>query len=131
MREIELPLSGVHAVTTDRSGRQTLEVFDDEGRLLGVVSDSTLDPAVLRGAWRGTHAGRPWALVVGRTQRAQAPAPIAVTFSTGRPMHRRRIDVAATGCGDFWLAEVASAATRVSVTVGGAAAGQSSVQLVA
>ena len=63
----ELPLSGCHIVVTERGPRQTLEVLDAHGRLLSVISDSLLDPTVVRGAWRGVREGGPWTLVVGRS----------------------------------------------------------------
>ncbi len=124
----ELPLSGCHIVVTERGSRQTLEVLDAGGRLLSVISDSLLDPTVVRGAWRGVREGEAWTLVVGRS----VAGPVSVTLSAARSRLVRRqhpnLAVSPSQCGGFWIAEASFAANRVSVTVDGEAAGGASVQ---
>ena len=121
----ELPKSGCHIVVTERGVRQTLEVLDSEGRLLSVISDSLLDPTVVRGSWRGVRDGETWTLVVGRS----LAGPVQVTLSAGRSrLARRQLEVVPEQCGGFWIAEAAFAASRVSVSVDGVAAGSASVQ---
>jgi hypothetical protein len=123
--EVELPISGCTVVVTERGSRQTLELLGPEGTLLGVVSDSLLDPAVIRGAFRGTAAGTHWALAVGRSLNG----PVKATFSASRA-HRdkHRIEVDAIGCGGFWVAEAAVSASRVSVSTDGKIAGSAALQ---
>jgi len=56
--------------------------------------------------------------------------PVDLTLSAGRSrLARRRLDIVPEQCGGFWIAEAAFAATRVTVSVGGVAAGSASVQL--
>jgi hypothetical protein len=123
--EVELPISGCTVIVTDRGGRQTLELLGPDGDLLGVVSDSLLDPSVIRSAFHGTKAGAHWALAAGRSIKT----PVKATFAASRSRRDgRRVEVEATGCGGFWVAEAAISAHRVSVTVDGEAAGSSSLQ---
>jgi hypothetical protein len=112
-------------LVTERGARQTLELLSPDGELLGVVSDSLLDPSVIRSAFHGTTEGTAWALATGRSVNATVKA----TFSAGRARRDgRRVEVDATGCGGFWVAEAAISANRVSVTVDGEEAGSSSLQ---
>ena len=126
IRRTELPISGFQAVITERGPRETLEVLDAEGKLLGIVSDSLLDPAVLRGGWRGVRNGQPWALAVGRC----VDRPVTVSFSTGRAWTRRQVSVESSSCGEFWVAEVAAQASRATVIIADAPAGSSPLQSV-
>lgn len=89
------------------------------------MSDSLLDPAVIRAAFRGVTAGVHWALAVGRSPHG----PVKATFSASRG-HRdkHRTEVDAFGCGGFWVAEAAVSATRVSVTADGKPAGSAALQ---
>jgi hypothetical protein len=134
VEESVLPLSGLRMVLTHRGSRQTLEIDDEQGRLVGVISDSPLDPAVVRGAWRGVHGGQPWALVIGRRDAGQ----VAVTFSSSR---RRLFGLAGRqaeisdpvtpgGLGGFWIAEAAVDASRATVAVAGVTADSLALQLV-
>ena len=123
VKESTLPVSGLRVVLTHRGPRQTLEIDDAQGRLVSVISDSLLDPTVVRGAWHGVHDGQPWALVIGRSVSGQ----ISVTFSR----HRRRLlgwagrrnseatEVKPRWIGEFWVAEAAVEATRATVAVAG------------
>jgi hypothetical protein len=123
--EIELPISRCTVVVTERGARQTLELLGPDGELIGVVSDSTLDPSVIRSAYRGGTASAPWALAAGRSVKS----PLKATFSASRSRRDgRRIEVTASECGGFWVAEAAIAAHWVSVTVDGEANGSSSLQ---
>ncbi len=127
VRESFLATSGLRLVLTHRGPRQTLEIDDAQGRLVGVISDSHLDPAVVRGGWRGVRDGQPWALVVGRSVPGGG---IRVSFS----LHHRRLlgfagrrDGRTTTAqplrlGEFWIAEAAADATRATVAVPGLAA---------
>ena len=45
--EKTLAVSGLRVVLTERGPRQTLQIEDSDGRLMGVISDSLLDPTVL------------------------------------------------------------------------------------
>lgn len=121
--EVTLPRSGLQVALTERGARQTLEINDSGGFLISVISGSSLDPSVLRGAWRGVRDGQPWALAVGRS----VSRPVSVAFS-GRRLHLSARSAASAAVvpewiGDFWLAEAAIAATRVTVTVAGVPAG--------
>jgi len=134
--ESVLPLSGLRVVLTQRGSRQTLEIDDEQGRLVGVISDSPLDPAVVRGAWRGVHDGQPWALVIGRRDAGR----VVVTFSSSR----RRLfglggrqaagsepepePVTPRGMGGFWIAEAAVDAGRATVAVAGVTADSLALQ---
>jgi hypothetical protein len=123
--EVELPISGCTVVVTERGARQTLELLNPEGTLLGVVSDSLLDPSVIRAAFRGSKDGKPWALAAGRSLKT----PVRATFSASRARRDgRRIEVDAIACGGFWVAEAAVGASRVSVTVDGEDAGSAGLQ---
>lgn len=137
--ETTLPVSGLRLVLTERGPRQTLEIDDADGELLSVISDSLLDPAVLRGSWRGVRDGQPWALVVGRSSvRGSVSEPVAVTF-TGTPGKLRHLpghkgetlEVIPQWIGDFWLAEAPTRSARASVTVDGVPAGTSALEQVA
>ena len=123
----ELPLSGFHAVVTERASRHTLEIFDAAGELLTVVSDSPLDRSLIRGSWRGVRDGRHWSLVVGRI----VDGPMTVTFGGNRRSGRRRIEVAPAPHGEFWFAEAALPSIRVTVTVAGVPAGEARLRPVA
>jgi len=130
--ESTLPISGLRIVLTERGSRQTLEIDDSQGSLLTVISDSLLDPTVLRGGWRGVRDGQPWALVVGRS----VSTPVGVTFTNKRfhlPGRAATIDLAEVSpqwIGDFWLAEEATGASRVRVSVAGVPAGTATLELV-
>lgn len=123
--EVELPISGCTVLVTERGARQTLELLNPDGALLGVVSDSLLDPSVIRSAFRGVHNGQHWALAAGRSLKT----PVRATFSASRARRDgRRVEVEAIGCGGFWVAEAAVSATRVSVTTEGKDAGSLALQ---
>jgi hypothetical protein len=125
--EVELPISGCTVVVTERGARQTLELLGPDGDLLGVVSDSLLDPSVIRTAFRGSKDGAPWALAAGRS----LTTPVKATFSASRGRRDgRRVEVDAFGCGGFWVAEAAIGAARVSVTAAGVDAGNSALQAI-
>jgi hypothetical protein len=114
--EYELPISGSQVVISRRGMRHVLEVFDASGALIAVTTNSELDPSIVRGAWRGTRNGQPWALVAGRA----AEEPIAVVFrSRGLRLSRRRFDAAASKSGDFWVLEAATSATHATITSNG------------
>lgn len=126
--EVELPISGCTVIVTERGERQTLELLSPEGGLLGVVSDSLLDPSVIRSAFRGSRAGEPWALAAGRALKT----PVRATFSASRSRRDGRlVEVEAIQCGGFWVAEAAISAQRVSVTVDGEAGESSGLQPIA
>jgi hypothetical protein len=123
--QIELPISGCTVIVTERGTRHTLEILNPGGDLLGVVSDSLLDPAVVRAAWRGTRDGQPWALAAGRS----VSVPVVATFAPHRSLRERpKVEVEAVHCGSFWVAEAAFVAARVSVTAAGEAAGSVALQ---
>jgi hypothetical protein len=123
--EVELPISGCTVVVTERGARQTLELLNPEGTLLGVVSDSLLDASVIRATFRGSKDGEPWALAAGRSLKT----PVRATFSTGRARRDgRSSEVEAIQCGGFWVAEASVGASRVSVTVDGEDAGSAGLQ---
>jgi hypothetical protein len=125
--EIELPISGCTVMVTQRGTRQTLELLAPDESLISVVSDSVLDSSVIRAAFHGTTDGVPWALAAGRSLKT----PVKATFSASRSRRDvRQVEVEASGCGGFWVAEAAISASRVSVTVDGADAGSSSLQSV-
>ena len=125
LSEIELPISGCTVVVTERGGRQTLELLGPNEDLLGVISDSQLDPSAIRLAFHGTREGVQWALAAGRSLKN----PVKATFAASRSRRDgRRIEIEASGCGGFWVAEAAISAHRVSVTVDGDEAGSSSLQ---
>jgi hypothetical protein len=121
--EKSLPVSGLRVVLTQRGPRQTLQIEDFDGRLMGVISDSLLDPTVLRGGWHGVRNGQPWSFAVGRS----VSRPVSITFSSRRlrrPGAKPQAVVFEPGwIGDFWLAEAATDATRAAVTVAGVQAG--------
>jgi hypothetical protein len=123
--EVELPISGCTVVVTERGSRQTFELMSPEGTLLVVVSDSLLDPSVIRCAFRGSHGSGHWGLAAGRS----LEGPVKATFSASRSKRDgRRVEVDAIGCGGFWVAEAALSAHRVSVTVAGEEAGTAVLQ---
>lgn len=134
VEESILALSGLRVVLTRRGSRQTLEIDDERGRLVGVISDSPLDPTLVRGAWRGVHDGQPWALVVGRRE----PGQVAVTFSSvrrhwlglgGRHAAGSESEpVTPRGLGGFWIAEGAVDATRATIAVAGVTADSLALQ---
>jgi hypothetical protein len=121
--EVELPISGCTVIVTERGARQTLELLGPDEALLAVVSDSLLDPSVIRSAFHGVTGGQHWALAVGRSLKT----PVRATFSAGR-RDRHPSEVDATGCEGFWVAEAAVSAQRVSVTVAGEEAGSAALQ---
>ncbi len=123
--QVELTISGCTVVVTQRGARQTLEILSPAGDLLGVVSDSLLDPAVVRAAWRGTRDGQPWALAAGRS----VAVPVVATFTGHRSLRAgHKAEVNAVHCGSFWVAEAQVSATRVSVTAAGEPAGGVALQ---
>jgi hypothetical protein len=123
VEESILTLSGLRVVLTHRGSRQTLEIDDAQCGLIGVISDSHLDPAVVRGGWRGVRDGQPWALVVGRSVPGE---DVSVDFS----LHHRRLlglgrrssrptTVKSMRLGEFWIAEAAIEATHAVVAIPG------------
>jgi hypothetical protein len=116
--QTHLPLSGfrVVVVTDTVTGRCSFEVYQRGGEFLEVVSDSLLDPGVLRGGWSGKLPGDTsrWAVVVGRS----SSNVVTVTFEgrCRKPL-MARFAPPPDPSHEFWALEAMVEATHVVASV--------------
>jgi hypothetical protein len=108
---LPLPVSGFRVVVVNQSnGRVAVEVYDNDGQFVDVVSASQLGGAQIRGAVQG--AG--WTLAFGQSP-GSATGPL-VRFRNHPVLGGRGTNVDPALVGRFWIAETPGRYNHVELT---------------
>jgi hypothetical protein len=119
-----LPISGRRLrQRLQRNGRVAIEINDDTGDLVGLITSTTLPMPSLDGAWRGrTHVAdgtpRRWALAIGHATSSDDDPAVTFTRRLGPHASPRRSVVRPTLLQWLWTAAIPGLHTTVTCRQG-------------